>query len=71
MGPEFEVLASELEGLYKFAKVSIDDAEDAAVDYNVNAVPTILFVKEGKEVSRLTGFRTKDEIRDNMATAFN
>lgn len=69
MGPEFEALASELEGLYKFVKVSVDDAEESAINYRVNAVPTILFIKEGKEVSRLTGFRTKDEIRDSMAAA--
>jgi len=71
MGPEFESLASELEGLYKFVKVSVDDAEEAAINYKINAVPTILFVKEGKEIHRLTGFRTSNEIRDGMAIAFN
>lgn len=71
MGPEFETLAGELEGLYKFVKVSVDDAEDAAINYKVNAVPSVLFIKEGVEVSRLTGYHSAEEIKDGMAKAFN
>lgn len=71
MSPEFEALASELEGLYKFVKISIDDSEDVAIQYKVNAVPTVLFIKDGKEINRLSGFRTKEAMRDMMANSFN
>lgn len=71
MGPEFEALASELEGLYKFVKVVVDDAEDLALDYRVSVIPTTIFIKDGKEVGRLVGFRTREEMRESMAKIFN
>ncbi len=71
MSPEFDSLASELEGLYKFIKISIDDVEEAAIHCKVNAVPTVLFIKDGKEITRLAGFRSKEAMRDVMALAFN
>lgn len=71
MGPEFESLSGELEGLYKFLKISVDDSEEAAIDFKVTAVPTLIFIREGKEIRRASGFQTKEEIRNSMAEAFN
>lgn len=70
MGPEFEALSNELEGLYKFLKIVIDDAEEIALSYRISVIPTTVFIKDGKEVGRLVGYRTRDELRDYMATAF-
>lgn len=70
MGPEFEAIASELEGLYKFVKVVIDEAEEVALSYRISVIPTTVFIKDGQEVGRLVGFRTRNELRDYMAKAF-
>ncbi|KAM7479625.1 hypothetical protein LguiA_027838 [Lonicera macranthoides] len=38
-----------------FLKVDIDEAKDAAAQWNINSVPTFFFVKNGKEVDKVVG----------------
>lgn len=38
----------------------IDDSESVFTKYNVRAVPTLIFLKNGLEVGRKTGMMTKD-----------
>ena len=71
MAPEFEALSLELEGLYEFIKVSVDDSEAAAVEYKVSAVPTLVLIRHGKVLSTTSGFKNREQIRDAMAAAFN
>ena len=33
-----------------FLKVDVDEAEDVAMEYNISAMPTFLFMKNGKKV---------------------
>lgn len=40
-------------------KVNIDDSGDIATDYNVRAVPTIVFTVDGVEQKRLVGLQNK------------
>lgn len=39
----------------KLVKLNINFDADTAVKYGVSAVPTLIFFKDGNEVSRLTG----------------
>ncbi len=73
MAPEFEALASELEGLYKFIKISTEDNEEdeSIVQHNVSLVPMIIFFKDNVEVSRVIGYRNREEIKDVMARVFH
>ena len=34
-----------------FLKVDVDEAEDVAGEYNISAMPTFVFIKDGKKVS--------------------
>ena len=34
-----------------FLKVDVDEAEDVAAEYNISAMPTFVFIKDGKKVS--------------------
>ncbi|KAL3639126.1 hypothetical protein CASFOL_017033 [Castilleja foliolosa] len=43
-----------------FVKVDVDELEAVAKEYAVEAMPTFLFIKEGKEVDRLKGARKED-----------
>lgn len=47
-------------------KVDIDDFEQEAMMDGIRSVPTLIFYKEGKEVKRVSGVHTKEEILDIM-----
>lgn len=57
---------AELEDQYadeiKFVKININFDAALAEQYEVQSVPTIVFFKNGKEVSRLNGALRKNEI---------
>lgn len=58
-------LAKTLEGLDLGAPVTtvdIDANVDKAREYGVRGVPTLIYLKDGKEVSRLVGSKTADEL---------
>merc|ERR1719336_2749226 len=38
-----------------FLKVDVNDCEDVAAKYNITAMPTFKFIKNGSEVADLTG----------------
>lgn len=63
-GPILEEVASNTASGVKFAKIDIDENEDLALEYNVQAVPTISLFKNGKEVERKTGMVSKQELQD-------
>lgn len=48
----------------QIVKVDVDEAEDAAREFNVQAIPTLIFFKDGKAVRTQMGFMRKDQIVD-------
>ena len=58
IAPLIDELADETVGVFKIAKVDIDDAPTIAAKFGVRSVPTLLAVKDGKEVSRHVGANT-------------
>lgn len=47
----------------KLVKLNINFDADTAVKYGVSAVPTLIFFKDGNEVSRLTGAVKRAELK--------
>ncbi|CAF0972723.1 unnamed protein product [Adineta ricciae] len=47
----------------KLAKVDIDQLEQLSGKYNVQAVPTVIAIKNGKEISRFTGAADENRIQ--------
>lgn len=61
LSPIIEELALEASG-FSVYKVDIDESEDLAMDFSVMSVPTLIIFKDGEEVERLIGVRSKADI---------
>lgn len=44
------------------ARVNVDYAADLAMDYGVNAVPTVVAIRNGEVTGRFEGIQSDDEI---------
>lgn len=65
MGPIFEAVA-EKQSKAKFGKVNIDESEKLAKEYDVETIPCTIFFKKGKEIDRITGSCSEDELQDKI-----
>lgn len=65
LAPVFDEVSLDIEDA-EFLKVDIDQSLDIAREYQVSTVPTIIIFKEGQEVERLVGFKTKQELEDKI-----
>ncbi len=54
IAPAFEELAKKFSTV-TFLKVDVDESEDIASKYNVESLPTFVFLKNGVEVHRIEG----------------
>ena len=63
--PVFESLAQETEEVL-FCKVNVDNAENIAIKYGVMSIPTVIVMKDGKEVARNVGLAGKQKLIDMM-----
>jgi thioredoxin 1 len=43
----------------KFTDYDVDEAYEAATEYGIRSVPTVVLVKDGKEINRFTGMSSK------------
>ena len=69
MAPVFEELSSEYDGKVKFAKLSVEEERQLAMQHHINSIPTLVMFKNGKEMDRIMGFAPKEVLEqqiDNM-----
>jgi thioredoxin 1 len=62
MNPVIKEVADELKGVTRVIKINIDKAQQAAVHYNVQAVPTFMIFKNGQPVWRHSGMIDKQSL---------
>lgn len=62
VGPIVEQLASELAGRVRVAKLNVDENPMTQARFGVRSIPTLLVLKDGREVDRLVGAMPKQEI---------
>lgn len=60
--PIMEELGKELGPKAKIGKLNVDENPAIAEQYSVFNIPTLLFIKGGKEVDRLVGINPKAKI---------
>ncbi len=62
LGPILDQIADEKVGVYKIAKVNVDEAPNVAAKFNVRAIPMMAFFKNGELADSVTGVQSKDAI---------
>ena len=62
LSPIVEELAGEMTDV-KFAKVNVDEEPVLANAFRVDAIPTLVFMKDGKAVSQAVGLQGKDALK--------
>jgi thioredoxin 1 len=66
LSPKVEELAQEYSGRVKVAKIDSDSNQDLAARYQVQALPTLLFFKDGKVQGQLVGDQQKGAIARHL-----
>lgn len=61
--PIIDELVFDSVGKIKIAKILVDDNKEIALKYRVMSVPTMLLMKDGKEVKRLVGLQQKGQLK--------
>jgi len=60
MAPVLNQVATEVNGKATVAKVDVQQFQDLASKNSVRNIPTLILFKDGKEVERFVGVKTKD-----------
>ena len=60
IAPVLENLAKDFDGKVKIVKINVDKETELANKYNVSAIPSLIIVKNGKEIDRIVGGATKE-----------
>ncbi len=66
IGPIVEEIASEYDGRAVIGKLDVDSNRDTAVRYGIQAIPTLLLVKNGEIADRIVGATDKNSIKAKL-----
>merc|ERR1712002_369299 len=62
--PRLDAAIAAQEGAVDLAVVDIDDLAELAMQHDVNAVPTVLGIKDGKVVNKFVGLIDEDKLAE-------
>lgn len=51
---------------YKIVSVDTDENEELAYQYKVMSIPCMVLIKDGKEVKRMVGLHSEEDIKEFM-----
>ena len=68
LSPIMEALDGEMPDV-KFCKLNVDDERDLAIEYGVQSIPMLLFVKNGEIAGTSIGYADKASIRARIEAA--
>lgn len=63
IAPVVEEIATEYDGKVRVGKLNVDQNQNTPASLKVISIPTLIVFKDGKEVERSIGYKTKDELR--------
>ena len=62
IAPLLDEIAKEKAGTIKIAKVDVDQNQSLSARYNIRAIPTLLFFKDGQVRDQVTGMTSKKDL---------
>ena len=62
MSPAVEAAAEKLAGHAKVYKINVDDNPAISPRFNLRGIPTLILFKDGREMNRLVGLSSKEQI---------
>ena len=62
IAPTIEMLARELAGKVLVGKLDVDANQRTAARFGVQGIPTLLILKNGREIDRLVGVQSREQI---------
>jgi thioredoxin 1 len=63
MAPAVEAAAQKLAGEAKVYKLNVDDHPAVSPRFNIRGIPTLILFQDGREIDRLVGLSSEDQIR--------
>jgi thioredoxin-like negative regulator of GroEL len=69
IAPIVEELAAEMSGRVRVGKLNVDENPATPARSGVQSIPTLLVLKQGREVDRIVGVQPKSEIARRLERA--
>lgn len=64
LAPIIHEIKEELSEIVYVIKVNVDEEEELANKFNIYSIPTLVLIKDGKELDRKIGYNTKQILVD-------
>ena len=61
--PVIEELSKEYDGKIKIAKLNVEEGKNAATNFGIMSIPTLMLFKNGKVVKQVVGIVSKKELK--------
>jgi len=61
LAPTIESIASDYEGRVVVGKLDVDSNPATAAKYGIRSIPTVLIIKDGDVVERITGLNSREQ----------
>ncbi|SLM30748.1 Thioredoxin-1 [Desulfamplus magnetovallimortis] len=68
IAPTIEELQKTYDGKMKFVKVNVDENPISPSKYGIQAIPTLIFFKDGEVSEQITGMVAKAKLEDTINT---
>ena len=66
IAPVLDEIAKEKAGSVKVGKVNVDENQSLSLRYNIKAIPTLLFFKNGQLRDQITGMTSKKDLLQRL-----
>jgi thioredoxin 1 len=71
IAPVVEELAQEYQGKIVFGKLNVDENRETSQKFGIMSIPTLLVLKDGKEIDRLVGAAPKEYLEAELKKYIN
>jgi len=66
LAPQLDAQADAFAGRIRFFKVNVDESPGLAQNFQIQAIPTVLFFKDGKLADRVTGLPAEADLKAKL-----